>query len=218
VLDVFHCNSIDVDPESGNLLVSARSMDSVFYVARPSGKVLWKMGGATFSKDGATYVSVADPFFRQHDARLQPGWCSTCGGGTGQVSVFDDETAKSAPARAVVYDLIVGVADGAASADGGYGDSGASHVGTTGTATVAWMYEGLSSSAFAGDFRIYPDGSRVIGWGVSLTTQLVFAEVDAYGNDLVDFGFADSEPSYRAIKVPLSTFDLDLLRRTAGLP
>ena len=38
------------------------------------------------------------------------------------------------------------------------------------------------------------------------------------GNDLVDFGFADSEPSYRAIKVPPSAFDRNVLRRTAGLP
>jgi hypothetical protein len=68
VYDVFHCNSIDVDPANGDPLVSAREMDSVFYVDRPSGKVLWKMGGATASKDGATYVAVSDPFFRQHDA------------------------------------------------------------------------------------------------------------------------------------------------------
>jgi hypothetical protein len=213
VLDVFHCNSIDVDPANGNLLVSGRNMDSIFYIERPSGRVLWKMGGATSSKDNAAYVSVADPFFRQHDARLQPGWSWTSGGGRGQVSVFDDETEKPGPARAVVYDVVVGAPS--SGADGG----GALEGGTTsGTATVDWEYEGLSSSAYAGTFRVYPDGSRVIGWGVSLTAQLVFAEVDVHGNDLLDFGFADSEPSYRAIKVPLDTFDPDVLRQTSGLP
>jgi len=213
VLDVFHCNSIDVDPENGNLLVSARNMDSVFYIERPSGKVLWKMGGANSSKDGAAYVPVTDPFFRQHDARFQPGWSYTSSGGRGQVSLFDDETERPGPARAVVYDIVVGAPSGGA--DGGAAPEAGS---TPGTATLTWQYEGLSSSAYAGDFRVYADDSRVIGWGVSLTPQLVFAEVDVHGNDLLDFGFADSEPSYRAVKVPPSTFDLGVLRRTAGLP
>ena len=32
VIDTFHCNSIDVDPANGNLLVSGRQMDSAFYI------------------------------------------------------------------------------------------------------------------------------------------------------------------------------------------
>ena len=70
IVQPYHCNSIDVDP-NGNLLVSGRHMDSIFYIERPSGRVLWKMGGSTSNKDNAVYVRVADPFYRQHDARLQ---------------------------------------------------------------------------------------------------------------------------------------------------
>lgn len=44
IYDPFHCNSIDVDPNNGNLLVSAREMASVFYIDKASGTVLWKMG------------------------------------------------------------------------------------------------------------------------------------------------------------------------------
>src|SRR4029077_6421080 len=109
---VYHCNSVDIDPANGNYLVSARHMDSVFYVEKTTGKVLWKMGGAKFSKDSATYVAVPDPFFRQHDGRLGPGWLPDCHGGTGQISVFDDETSVvrggSMPgARGVIYDVVV---------------------------------------------------------------------------------------------------------------
>jgi hypothetical protein len=43
--DPFHCNSIDVEPATGNLLVSGRHMDSIFYIERSTGKILWKMGG-----------------------------------------------------------------------------------------------------------------------------------------------------------------------------
>jgi hypothetical protein len=61
-----------------------------------------------------------------------------------------------------------------------------------------------------------PDGSRVIGWGLGPTPDLVFTEVDLQGDDLLDFYFTDDNSSYRAIKVPLTAFDVGVLRRTAG--
>ena len=217
VYDVFHCNSIDVDPANGNLLVSAREMDSIFYIERSSGKVLWKMGGATASKDGATYVSVADPFFRQHDARLQPGWSSGCNGGTGQISLFDDESSKPGPARGVVYDVVVGGADGGETGCEGGAGAGAGDAGA-GQATVAWQYKGLVSSSATGSFRISADGSRVIDWGLGGAPDRTFTEVDVNGNDLLDFAFTDGNVSYRTIKVPLTTFDLGTLRTAVGAP
>jgi hypothetical protein len=206
---VFHCNSIDVDPMNGNLLVSAREMGSIFYIEYPSGTVLWKMGGPNSSKDNAAYVSVSDPFSGQHDARLLPGWSSTCSGGTGQVSVFDDEYGTvGKPARGVVYDVVVGSGGGMGGCGGG---------GAPGTATVAWQDKGLSNSQIMGSFRVAGDGSRIICWGEG-GDSFVFSELDARGNDLLDFSYEDGDLSYRAIKVPLSTFDLGVLRRTAGLP
>jgi hypothetical protein len=210
VVDAFHCNSIDVDPANGNLLVSARHMDAVFYVDRSTSKVLWKMGGTTYSKDHAIYVPVADPFFRQHDARLQPGWSAKCYGGAGQVSVFDDETEKPGPARAALYDVVVG-ADGGTTEDCAGVDAG-----TAAGATLLWQYKGRTTATATGSFRILPDGSRVIGWGIGPTRYLVFTEVDVQGDDLLDFYFTDNNSSYRAIKVPLTALDLGVLRRTAG--
>jgi hypothetical protein len=210
VVDPFHCNSIAIDANE-NLLVSARQMDSVFYVERPSGKVLWKMGGASATKDNATYIPVADPFYRQHDARFQPSWSYACGGG--QISMFDDETGLPGPGRAVVYDVTV-----PRPADGGATDceTVAHSGGRTGIgATVAWQYKGEVSPAGGGSFRILPDGSRTIDWGLS-GTMVVFSEVDAEGHDLFDLKTPRRRPSYRAIKVPLTQFDLDVLRATAG--
>jgi hypothetical protein len=45
IWDLFHCNSIDVNPANGNLLVSARNMDAVFEIDRSTGLIVWKMGG-----------------------------------------------------------------------------------------------------------------------------------------------------------------------------
>ncbi len=74
------------------------------------------------------------------------------------------------------------------------------------------------TTAATGSFRISPDGSRVIGWGLGGTPDLAFTEVDVNGSDLLDFSFPDGNTTYRAIKVPLATYDLGVLRATAGSP
>jgi hypothetical protein len=209
--DVFHCESIDIDPANGNLLVAARHMNSVFYIDKAdTQKVLWKMGGKNSSKDNATFITVADPFDQQHDARLVAGWSSTCHGGTGQVSMFDDETTSGEVARGVVYDVVVG-GSGSACPDGGAFDGGAP---APGTAINAWQYQGIHPSAGTGSMRISPDNTRIIGWGIFVGP--VFTEVDVAKHKLREFSFASLDDSYRAIKVPLDTFDLPTLRMNAG--
>jgi hypothetical protein len=212
-VDPFHCNSIDVDPANGNILVSARNMASLIYIDHATGKVLWMMGAAPRDScfDAPAHVAVDDPFTAQHDARLLPGWAETCGGGHGQISVFDDATYTTRPARGVVYD--VNIAGGCA--------GGPSTGGST-SATRVWQYQntydGGVASNVCGGFRVSPDGSRIIGWGQSVPTPngLVFTEVDPQGNDLVDLICPDKSSSYRAVKVPLDAFDVGLLRSTAG--
>jgi GMP synthase (glutamine-hydrolysing) len=214
VYDVFHFNSIDVDPVTGDLLVSARHMDSVFYVEKSSKKILWKLGGSVATKDHAAYIPVADPFYRQHDGRLLPGWVQDCNGGKGQVSVFDDHTAVPGPARAVVYDVDTSAADAGSPSDCGArldaGDAGLP------AAKVAWQYEAeATASGGLGSFRIESDGTRIIGWGGGQAGR-VFTVVDAAGHELLDVHF--DNVSYRAIEVAKSAFALDVLRHTSGLP
>jgi len=193
VVDVFHFNSIDVEA-TGNLLLSSRNTSAVFYVERPSGRVRWKLGGAPYSKDGAQIVRVVDDpeggFGSQHDARFQPD---------GHVSIFDDHTDLSGPARGVEYAI-----DFAA-----------------GTARVAWSYAGPLSAFAMGSFRRYPDGSNVIAWGMSsdpTTFAEAFTETDDAGHDLMDVTFEQGDSTYRAFKAPLAALDLGVLRATAGRP
>jgi hypothetical protein len=73
----------------------------------------------------------------------------------------------------------------------------------------------MSPSSGGGSFRSSPDNkSRVIGWGVAGQPNAV--EVDLAGNKLRDFTFPYGDVTYRAIKVPLDTFDLAMLRANAG--
>jgi hypothetical protein len=184
VVDPFHLNSIDLDP-NGNLLVSSRHMDSIFLVSKTTGQVLGKMGGSSYTKEGAPFIQVTGDamggFHRQHDARFQPD---------GTISIFDDETELAGPARAIVlsYDL------------------------TTSAAQVIWQYQGAASVDAMGSFTILPDGSRVIGWGTQAGNP-TFSEVTTNGADMLDFTFSDGDESYRARKVATSALDLETLRR-----
>ncbi len=187
-IDVFHCNSIDV-AASGDLLVSARNMDSIFLIEKATGAVTWKMGGARYSTDGASYISVLnDPqtsFHRQHDARLQPD---------GTLSMFDDQTGLPGPSRAVVYSYDV----------------------SAGTASLVWQYESTTVAADMGSFRILGDGSRVVGWGMVVGGSATFSEVTEAGEDLLDFSLGSDNASYRAVKVPTSALDVAALRSATG--
>jgi Arylsulfotransferase (ASST) len=213
VVDALHCNSIDMDPNSeggnGNFLMSARNMDAVWYVEKSTGKILWKLGGAKYSMDNAALVTASDPFYEQHDARIGQ-WDASCNGGTGQISVFDDESDYDNPARGVIYDVVVGGGSTSSCADGGKPSCA-----SPGTAVVAWQYKGAAPVQGTGSFR-FTDLGRVIGWGFGGTANLAFTEVDESGNDLLDFYFNDDSSSYRTVKVPLTAFPIDVLRQTAG--
>jgi hypothetical protein len=168
------------------------------------------MGGSPVTKDDAGYVPVADPFFGQHDARLQPGFTTTCSGGSGQVSLYDDHTFDAGPERAVLYDVVVALGDGSAPDCGVSGDAGSSG------ATVAWQYAGPVDSDGLGSFRIQADGTKVIDWGFGAgPDNLTFRELGPTGKNLLDVSLI---LSYRVIKVPLTAFDLNVLRSTAGQP
>jgi len=186
VVDVFHLNSIDVDAQ-GNLLVSARDLDAVWYIDKASGSIVWKMGGAAYSKDGAQLIAVVgDPegtFNHQHDARWTPD---------GHITLFDDHTNASGAARGVEYTM----------------DFGA------GTATMVWQFAAPVNSTAMGSFRRYAGGSNVISWGIS-SNPAALTEVDDGGNDLLDVSFG-GDYTYRIVKVPVGSLNLDFMRVTAG--
>jgi hypothetical protein len=188
VQDVFHCNSIEVDA-SGNLLVSMRHTNSIVYIDKGTGKILWKLGGTPTSKDEAKCIQVVgDPegtFSMQHDARFRPN---------GNVTLFDDHGATSGVARGVEYAI-----DQAA-----------------GTATVAFQFLGTTQSQYEGSFRRYDDGESVVGWGGAAPDARVVTELNAAGQEVFDVSFAPVAAPYRALKVPTTTIDIGAMRLTAG--
>jgi Arylsulfotransferase (ASST)/IPT/TIG domain len=190
--DVFHCNSIDQDPSSGDLLLSPHSADAVYRIKRSSGAIIWKLGGNSVVRDGEQHLEVRrDPegtFHGQHDARFQPG---------NNISLFDNHTWYVGAARGVEY-----------------------HVDTrAGTATLVWEYRSPDHghSVATGSFRRYHGGNdNLVTWGFKANT--LFTEVDGGGSLLLNVAFPNGEAAYRTIKAAPGEFDTDVLRRTAGLP
>jgi hypothetical protein len=209
IWDVYHCNSIDVDPNSSdpnnpNLLLSMRDTNAIYYIVNPessaadAGKILWKFGGGTpiaGSPDATAthYLASGDPgFFAQHDARfgLHPN----------QVSIFDDgspangTTACTHPARGVEYTL---------------------HP-KTATATLIWQYVAPNGQCapFEGSFRRYADGKdNIVDWG-NVGGGYFISEVNDKGQPILTISAVGS--SYRAIKVPLTALDGNQLRQDMG--
>jgi hypothetical protein len=192
VYDVYHCNSVDADA-AGNILVSARHMNALFYVRHSDGKVLWKLGGTPVNKDNATIITVKnDPFgsfVQQHDARFLPN---------GDISMFDNQNVQTGhPARGVEYKVDF-----------------AAH-----TAQPVFPFANPINdwSCCMGTFRRYPDGHSIIDWGfVQPTSGLIFSEIDSSGRDVFDLSMASGGGSYRTAKAPPTMYDRNVLRATAG--
>ena len=101
VYEIFHCNSIDTDPISGNVLVSSRNTDAVYLIDKASGSIVWKMGGNSLAHSGVEKLAITDDpegaFHAQHDARFEPN---------GDVSLFDDQSGHAGLAmRGVEYHI-----------------------------------------------------------------------------------------------------------------
>jgi hypothetical protein len=192
IYDVFHCNSIDVDRASGNILLSARHTDAVYLIDRKTSRVIWRMGGSAPNRDGAQILTIAaDPqgsFHAQHDARFQPN---------GDISLYDDQSwTASLTARGVEYRVDT----------------------QRGIATLVWSYKSPDgqNSAATGSFRRLDGGNdNVISWGVKPGS--LFTEVDSSGRILLNVGFPSGEFAYRTSKVSVDSLNHGLLRATAGL-
>lgn len=208
--DVYHCNSIDVDPSGKDVMVSLRDTSSVYDINRAAGTIMWKLTGAlgngSIVGDNAhVFTSTDTNISGQHDARFQ----SSDNGGIVDVSLFDDHTScsspstcpPSAPARAVQYHIVNSA---------------------TPAVTLTFAYpapDGIPSAA-TGSFRRYAvtGGDNVIGWGFHGGAGMTMSEVNNAGTPLLTFTFPGGLYTYRVLKVATLPFDINLLRQTAGVP
>jgi len=191
VHDVFHINSAVTDA-SGNLLVSLRYTDAVFYVTDPGasaspGKVVWKLGGTTTQHDGGTVLAISDPsctgscFGGQHYARF-----FDAGDGNLYVTLHDNGTNRGRAPRAVRYRIDL----------------------ANGTATRVEQVTDASvpSASCCGSAQRLPGGDWVVSWGANP----VVAEYSTSGR-VFSITFSGAY-SYRADAILPGVLTPDMLR------
>ena len=66
VQDYMHINSIFLDPRDGNLIVSFHNLDQVVKINRPTGDIIWRLGG----KNSDFPMTADTKFYNQHNATL----------------------------------------------------------------------------------------------------------------------------------------------------
>ena len=133
-LDYFHVNSIDLT-DDGNLLVSARNTWAVYKIERPTGRVLWRLGG----KRSDFAMGPGTVFAWQHDARHFPN---------GRITIFDDGAMPQVePQSRVLVIQLDGVRR------------------TARLVRKLVHRPGRIVSRYMGNAQLLPNGSVVVGWG-----------------------------------------------------
>lgn len=221
--DVFHCNSISLDPadrnqETADVLLSVREASGVYMISRATGDIVWKVGGvrpSAWDPDAnAKYLSITgDPesgFYAQHDANLST---------PGQLTLFDDHSGPPlyfdpsevpGPARGVTYQINLRR--------------------DTAEYESAIVASDNQNSIATGSFRRY-GSDAVVGWGISeplavggTSANPFFSDVGAGGTVNLAVNFLEQpgatfpflDASYRVVKVGPSQLSISLLRNNMG--
>jgi hypothetical protein len=134
--DYFHLNAIDVASD-GSLIVSARNTWTVYKIHRPSGRVLWRLGG----RRSDFRMGRGTAFAWQHDAREHAG---------GRVlSLFDNGGAPWVQPQS--KGLVLALDERRMRA----------------TLHRSYVHRPAAKAYKLGSCQLLPDGNVLVGWGTS---------------------------------------------------
>lgn len=178
--DIIHLNSVDM--HGNRVVVSTRHTDAVYEIDKPTGNILWKLGGTTTPK---SLLFMDDPFGTaafggNHDARLSSD-------GT-RLTLFDNGTRRDRAPRAVQYAI--------------------DPVARTATLLQSVTDPGVAGSLCCGSARLLPGGDWVISWG----GDFIVTEAAPSGQRRFALWFSGERQSYRAIPILPSVLTAGQLR------
>lgn len=90
VWDAYHLNSIGLTDNEDDILVSGRNTWTVYRIHKPTGEIMWRLGG----KQSSFTIDPEAEFSWQHDARFLPN---------NVISLFDDNCCESSPTPDTPY-------------------------------------------------------------------------------------------------------------------
>jgi hypothetical protein len=206
--DYAHVNSVE-ETADGNLIASFRNTSQVLKIDRPSGEVIWRLGGRN-----GDFTFIDDPFggpcAQHHAQELENGNILLWDNGSEADEDFLPNAADMCPnpddpdgppvartfSRAVEYEL----------------DTEAM------TATLVWSHDRDEEvfGPFTGSVQRLDNGNTLMGWGTttigSAPTSLVATEIDASGETVWTLSALGADGngdyfSYRVYRFPLLSGD-----------
>lgn len=138
IWDVFHLNSIGLTDDANDIIVSSRSTWTVYRINKPTGGIVWRLGG----KQSSFAIGSGGEFSWQHDARFLPN---------NQVSLFDDNSNGSSdpvpPSHGLILQLDLSS--------------------MTASVYRTYYHDPNISVASQGNLQSLPNGNKFVGWGQS---------------------------------------------------
>jgi hypothetical protein len=180
-IDAYHWNSVEADGD--DVVVSFRHLDAVYRIDRPTGEIVWKLGGTSTSK---SLTILDDPeaaddgvMAGQHDARVLAD---------GTVALLDNGTRSNRPPRAVRYEI--------------------NEDAKTATLVEDVRDPDAPTSLCCGSVRKMPGGNWVASWG----NRPYVTELTPAGERVFRLNFTQGLFSYRTNPVPFDTLSRAALR------
>ncbi len=174
VWDAYHCNSIGLTESEDDIILSSRSMWTIYKINKPTGNIIWRLGG---KQSDFTIASGAE-FSWQHDARFLPN---------NVISMFDDNSDGSTtipPSHGLMLKLDFGT--------------------MTANLYRSYYHDPNISVASQGNTQSLPNGNKFVGWGQSQYFSEFRGAGNTEGDPSVNFLYDAAIPStdytYRAYK------------------
>jgi hypothetical protein len=141
IWDAYHLNSVGLTDSPTDILVSGRNLWTIFRINKPTGRILWQLGG---KQSSFTFGSGAT-FSWQHDARFLPN---------NVVSMFDDNCCESGT-----------VPPGTPPSHALYLQLNLSNM--TASLAAAYLFDPTLHVESQGNTQTLSDGHVFVGWGQS---------------------------------------------------
>jgi hypothetical protein len=219
--DYFHLNSVDVNPVTGNIVVSCRHNGAVFAIDYETKDIIWIISGTGYCHAGPLAPVIKQNMTQntkwltpqgeptvsgsqyngtdaQHDARWHVDFTPLTPGND-IVSISDNQTCSSRPHRGVVYEIDLANSLAIVRAHG------ASPYGNT-PCCGSYTFLKANDTTYSGTLLLNADNPNTVEFNFSTTGV----------NQGVVFEMQLPNVWYRAIKVRPDFFNLNYLRTTAG--
>ena len=138
IWDAYHLNSIGLTDNSEDILVSSRNCWTIYKINKPSGDILWRLGG----KQSDFTLSAGAEFSWQHDARFLPNSI---------ISMFNDNSDGSTTAGLSSHGLLLQL----------------DFANMVANLYRSYFHDPNITVASQGSTQNLPNGHKFIGWGQS---------------------------------------------------